>query len=840
VRRSAAATCAVLALFAAVLPAQEELRWDGPTPPTVRLGDESQLQVIVQGKGVDPRPPEVPNIEGMQVQVLSRGSQTFMSFVNGRMTESHTVQYTVVLRPSRVGKFTIPPIKVFTGTRTQEIPELRIEAVKDLTGAENGYLDVTVEPQRVYVHQPVHVFVDFGADAGLRPVQEVASDQSGRAFRYVDFEVQAPWLSKMSSGVPIEVGNPPDGMTVVLNRTAQMAGYQANAQRAGKTWHRFWFEKAFLPTRAGTLELSAPMLRYNVLQGRSGMFGERSQTQNNYVYGKPIRIEVLPIPEAGRPNPYFGGVGRFQVEASLDRSSVKYGGSVKLTFTVRGDGNLEFLRVPDLDDLKGFHKRGQTEKRDQQHVTVVYDLAPLDPSVTEVPAIPFNWFDTTPGVEKFVEVSTKPLPLEVKPNEHGETLAPLAGTESRPVVPGVDDIFDLRPVDGAPMPAQHRPGMEWAWIAVVGPWLLALLLGFTARIRRARAADPLGRAARAAARNCEHALRSGSAPVDALVQYLADRLGVQPAAVIGPDLKVRLCDAGLAPDLAATTAQAVERGTAGRYGGGADLDAATVRALVRQLEPVSVQRAPVAVVVLALLASAGIARTQEPIRTAPEITTAGVPDVAAAVAAYRKGDYPTATSGFRAAAERTGDPRLWADLGNACYRNGDLPRAVWAWRCALRGLPRDDELRANLRLATRKLELGDGGGEPFLQAVAALRNRFTLGEVLLLTPVCQGAAALLLVLGFRRRLLRVLGFAGLVPALLLAFDVLWLEPRQPSEGIALVPVPVQAEPRGDLPPVATVRAGAALSVLGRSETWLRVEAGGRKGYARSDQVAEVR
>jgi Bacterial SH3 domain len=55
-----------------------------------------------------------------------------------------------------------------------------------------------------------------------------------------------------------------------------------------------------------------------------------------------------------------------------------------------------------------------------------------------------------------------------------------------------------------------------------------------------------------------------------------------------------------------------------------------------------------------------------------------------------------------------------------------------------------------------------------------------------------------------------------------------------------VPVPVQAEPRGDLPPVATVRAGATLAVLGRSETWLRVEAGGRKGYARSDQVAEVR
>lgn len=840
-RRTAAAV--VLALLAAAPPAQEELRYDGPTPATVRLGDVSQLQLLIQGQGAEPRPPELPTVDGLRMQLSGPSTEIFQSFDGGRMKRTQTVRYLVELRPLREGKFVIPPIKVFTGTRTQQIPQLSIEAVKDPRGDEFGYLDVTVEPRRVYVHEPVHVFVDCGVDAGLRPVINSIRDRGGNSYQWYDFDVQAAWLTKMSGAVPIDLPQANLPVVLNLNGTPVMAGHEANASRNGKRWHRFWLERAFLPTRAGMLELGAPMLRYHIaLQQGRGMFGEQvnARTQNYYVYGKPIVIEVLPIPETGRPSPYYGGVGRFQIEANLDRTSVKVGGSVKLTFTVRGEGNLEFLRVPELDPLKGFHKRGQTEKRDQQHVQVVYDLSPTDPAITEVPGIEWNWFDTTPGVEKFVETKTRPIPLQVRPLENGETMTALPGTaETRPVVPGVDDIFDLRPVDGS-MTAPGRSGPAWSWIAVIGPWLLVLLLAFLIRFQRARRADPLGRAARSAAGRCERALRTGTAPVDALVQYLADRLGVNAAAVIGPDLQPRLVAAGLQAELAAEAAGAVERGTAGRYGGGAALDAASVRELVRRLEPVHLHRAQQALAVLlaGLLFSAALG-AQEPI--APTVPAAeGPPDVAGAVAAYRKGDYQTATRGFRAAAERTGDPRLWANLGNACYRNGDLPRAVWAWRCALRGLPRDDEIRANLQLATRKLELGDGGGEPFLQALARLRDRLTFGELLLVTGVCQAGAALFLLLGFKRRSLRALGAVCLVPGIVLAVELLWLRPGRPAEGIALVPVRVQAEPRGDLPPVATVRAGAALDVLGRSDTWLRVEAGGRKGYARADQVAEVR
>ena len=63
-----------------------------------------------------------------------------------------------------------------------------------------------------------------------------------------------------------------------------------------------------------------------------------------------------------------------------------------------------------------------------------------------MPPIPWNYLDTTPGVEHFVELATEPMPISVLPLEEGESLVPLPGVEDESVVPGVDDIFDIKMV----------------------------------------------------------------------------------------------------------------------------------------------------------------------------------------------------------------------------------------------------------------------------------------------------------------------------------------------------------------------------------------------------------
>ena len=829
---------ALLALLAVAfeVPAQEKLEIEGPEPATIRLGDSAHALIRVEGRGADPRPPTLPKVDGLQLELGQREKSSFL-FSDGRtLTERVGVQYLLTLRPQRAGTFVVPPFTIWTGSREQSTRELRLEARKDMRGEELGWLEVTVEPKRVYVHEPIRIHVDYGVQAGLRLVQDVYNNR----LRYFDIEVQAPWLFEFPGGEPIELPVPQGNLSLVVGnpRLLLQATYEANYERGGERWHHFSFDRAFLPTRLGKIDLSPPTLRYHVLQreGQQDIFGRgRGQLSDNlYVYGKPISIEVLPIPEAGRPTPYYGAVGRFTIDAALDKDTVSVGSSVKLTLTITGQGNFEFLRLPPLDELAGFHKLGQNEtKRESDKVVVTYDLAPLSTDVRAVPGIKWNYFDTTPGVEKFAEVETRELPLVVKPLANGETLAPLPDAAVKAVTPGVDDIFDLPSFDGANAVSAPIPAALW-WGAVLGPWLLALAGLWAFAAWRRAAADKEGQRARGAARACARALANGEDPTEVLASYLGARIGVPAAAIIAPDLRDRLVESGLDAALAGEVASLVEHGTAARYGGGTQLEPAAVRDFVKRLE----------------LARFGV-RGWLPLLLWPVLVlgTGGglsaqaasqqVPDQDAAVAAYRAGDYRAADAAFARVFATTGDRRCWQARGNCYYRLGDLPAALWAYESARLGLPRDPELLANLRLVRTRLEL-DAGPGGFAAELATLRDQLLPSERLWLCACCMVIAAGCLVLGWRRAGLRWIGVLVLVPGAWLALEALWLAPMRPVHAIALKPLALLSEPRTGLEPVATVRAGVTVGLLGGEQgSFVRVQAGDRSGYTPRESVAVV-
>jgi len=821
----------LLAALAASLPAQEKLEVEAPSPSTIRLGDTARANLRIEGREANPRTPTLPEVPGLRLQLTppSRNSYTF--FDGRNLTERVGVQYQLILQPLQEGTFVVPPFPIWTGTREQMTPELRLEVKKDLRGEELAWLDVKVEPRRVYVHEPIRIHVDLGIEPGLRLVQDVAN-----RYRYLDVEVQAPWLDTFPGGEPISMPDPKgDIRLIVANRKLQPSFFDGSSERGGRRWAQYSFERSFLPTRIGTIELTAPMLRYQVMlrEGQPDLFGGRrgAQAENYYVYGQPITLEVLPIPEAGRPTPYYGAVGRFSLDARLDKDTVRVGSSVKLVLTVRGQGNFEFLRLPELDGLDGFHKLGATEARDTDKVVVTYDLTPLSTDVHAVPAIGWNWFDTTPGVERFVQVTTPALPLVVKPLENGETLAPLPDTTVAAVTPGVDDVYDLPPLDGEPARRGRLPTW-WVWLAVLGPWLLVALVAFGRGAARRRAADPAAQRARGAGRACRRALQAGEEPLQALANYLGDRLGVPAAAVIAPDLAQRLQAAGLEVAVAAEIAAAVERGTASRYGGGAALDAGAVRDLVQRLERLrfgAVARSPL-VVLLPLLGALAVGGA---------LPAQAGGDVPAAVAAYRAGDYRKAEAAFADAFAATGDRRLQQARGNCFFRLGDLPRALWAYESARLGRPRDAELLANVQLVRRRLQLDDGG-QGFVAELVALRDRLLPGERLLLCALGMSFAALCLVLGWRRIGLRWVGVLVLVPSAVVALDLVWLAPQRPAHAIALQKLSLVSEPRAGLEPVATVRPGVEIELLGGAQgTFVRIAAGEHVGYAPSEAVAVV-
>ena len=212
-----------------------------------------------------------------------------------------------------------------------------------------------------------------------------------------------------------------------------------------------------------------------------------------------------------------------------------------------------------------------------------------------------------------------------------------------------------------------------------------------------------------------------------------------------------------------------------------------------------------------------------------------------AEAAYRAGDYAVAAAGFaRAAAVPGADRRLHYNLGNSLFRQGQLGEALVAYERARLAMPRDSELLANIRLVKQRLELGTGEGEPFLDAVDALRASFTGSELLLLCVLCNAVAALGLVWLRSHTWLRVVGYVAVVPALLLTLEVVWLGPARPPAGIVVTArAALVAEPRDGLEPVLELREGVAVELLSAGPAWVRVRVSGRSGYVPTDSVGVV-
>ncbi len=841
--------CLAMVVGVTTLGAQAEVtaRVEGPSPSIVRLGGAARFEIQVSGAEADPQTPRLPKVDGLRFQIAAPFTQNYQSYTRGRVTRSRTVAWDVTVVPERVGEFEIPKFSIETGKGPRELGPLRLTCVADARGEELGFLRIRAESQRVYVHEPVRLTIDYGVRGDVDLMNQRARTQRGVETVYL-VHLRASWLDELEGALPIDATQPGDStepdVALIVNDQIEHVRYDNTHRENGTPYHRFVLEHAWLPTRSGNLRIPRSVLGFRIPTGpqRRDIFGSPMQRDSEelFCYSEPLSIEVLPLPEEGRPADYTGAVGRFELKADATPRRVEVGESVKWTLTVEGRGNVEFLGLPRIDEVEGFHVLGRNENREDGRATLTLDLTPLSDTVSGLPAVDWSSFDTTPGVERYVALRAPAIPLEVRPLPEGAGLERLPGEAEPELVPGVDDVHDIFEVDllrATPEAPPSPVDLPMRGLAVLGPWLAAVLLWAGLRVRSARRGDAAAVRARGARRDYQRARSAGRAADEALVVYLAARLDVEEAAVIGPDLAARLGAAGVDVLLAAEVADAIERGTTSRYGGGQPPDDAEVEGLVERLERFgwngaardSASAARLALQVLLLAVGAGAVPAQD-------VATGSVE--AEAQAAYRQGDYPLAAAKWREASRAPdADPRLAYNLGNALFRQKAYAEALVAYERARPAMPRSPRLLANIDLCERRLEVGsDGSGEAFSEAVASLRDALTTTELLVWALVCNALAALGLVFG--RGALRVAGAVVAVPALLLGLELLVLGPARPPEAIILAAprARVVAEPREGLEPVATLRAGARVEVVGRGPEWTRVALPDREGYVRTGEL----
>jgi hypothetical protein len=424
---------------------------------------------------------------------------------------------------------------------------------------ERAFVEIVADQKACYVQQPILLRVRVGYDRAFFTEQAVGM------FRQqldVPLQVQAPWFP---------VAPQPSGserLRIAWNDAAVEAGRVADEDRGGSTFTVLELVQRHLPAVPGELVVPPPRLRFayatrfadDILHGR--VPADRHEV---VVDGKGLALQVQPLPVAGQPSSFTGAVGRFRVQASAEPRELEAGQSLKLVLVIDGAGNFESFGAPAPERLGGLRVQGRIETREPARRVVTYDLVASDETVREVPALEFAFFDPAPPAG-YRTVRTEPIPIRVRGASAGAR--PPAET-ARSLVPGENDIHDLKPVAHLPHDAAPaRPSTVLLLSALLAPWLVAL--GLRSLLRAWDARDPLRRRAQGAA--AAFRTRAGEpdvAPEVAFTEYLAARLCCPVAAVITADLEHDLAGAGIPADLAARAAAALQAMVAARYGGNA-------------------------------------------------------------------------------------------------------------------------------------------------------------------------------------------------------------------------------------------------------------------------------
>ena len=135
----------------------------------------------------------------------------------------------------------------------------------------------------------------------------------------------------------------------------------------------------------------------------------------------PFTIEVLPLPESGRPDSFRGHVGTLKATCRLNGTRIGVGEKVTLEVRVAVDGYVEGLRDPEIEFPSGFAVAepeidmvlAEYNYKLQGTRTYTYHLTATTPGTYVIPAIEMSYFD--PETESYGTTRSHPFTVTVVP-----------------------------------------------------------------------------------------------------------------------------------------------------------------------------------------------------------------------------------------------------------------------------------------------------------------------------------------------------------------------------------------------------------------------------------------
>ncbi len=386
--------------------------------PPYYVGIPINLHLQVEGLEREPEPLCIaPDVDGGTLTLISISPNisTKVTIINGRTSRVDSVTFIcrfslAVFRP---GEIRLGPFKVIQGSVNAESPVYSIP-VKTIEPDPRVRIRITLPEGPVFVGQRLPVGVEWWIADGLQ--EKIQSYEiHSRIFEISDDFRLLPSRDLRRGEQTLSVHTDAGEKTFpaeVETRSAQ--GLQFLVVRT---------EQTMIPVRAGEFDLgSATVIVNEALRWQRDFFGGRraSQTQRLFARDAELLLVVREAPRKNRPTSYGGAIGRgFSFDVAADRSVVQRGDPIVLTFTVRGEGGLENVGLPDLKGPDALPSASFGLPSDRPPGELVdgskifrVPVRILDESLEEIPALPYSWFD--PELGEYQTVHSRPIALSVR------------------------------------------------------------------------------------------------------------------------------------------------------------------------------------------------------------------------------------------------------------------------------------------------------------------------------------------------------------------------------------------------------------------------------------------
>jgi hypothetical protein len=522
-------------------------------PPLIQLSESATLSIEVR-EAKNPQRPVLPDVPGLQF--TSAGQSQSSSWVNGK-TDRFTA-FNFKIYPQKSGTFTIGPFEYKIDGETKTLQgELKVVGTSGEVSQPQSWSDIVfsrieIDRESAYVQEPFGLTLSIYSRQGVQLAGNI--NLTGMPETGLD---GLQWQEMQA------------GRDLIDNVVYDIRRFQTRTRAMSSGV--FEFQPVI------TVQVVVP----NQQRNQDPFFGSLFQRTETRPVDLPVEkasITVQPLPAEGRPPGFSGAVGQFDFQMSAHPLAVHPGDPVTLTMIVSGDGNSDRVMSPPLPLNGSFRLFGEPIRKQESHaVRFEQVISPRSADVTEIPSIPFSFFDTQSG--RYRTVNSPAIPITVM--EASNSTAQIFVSKESMVLPPPETPFatesDLQRI-AARLKSLWMNIRPWLWTLPAALTLaLAIFLGQriykaqqsdTARIRRQKAPQ----AARKALRAARHAQRKGDGAAfydalwNALTDYFGHRLNLPPGDVTAATVLRALSRAGMDPEPIHALRHVFEQVEASRYG----------------------------------------------------------------------------------------------------------------------------------------------------------------------------------------------------------------------------------------------------------------------------------